>query len=233
MMDYRHNGGNNNNGSGRFTPQKVSRRRCRSECLQSAPPLQIVPERFQLKHNTEHYAIKSAQQNLRNSYTIKTSHHLKANSVTASPTISTNNTTITDYHHHPNTLSSSSSPVKPLSTSSGDFLPRVRDCAKENLTNGHQAHIIDIKETYLREMDMYKERLRQSTTTNSPQQVAQQQQQIQTQQKLNEGHFNPRNSIFDANRRRIRARSESEPHELYSVSHNLRNSGNHQRDFVS
>lgn len=86
---------------------------------------------------------------------------------------------------------------------------------KENLTNGG-SQIIDIKETYLREMDAYKERLGAIRPRTTAQVVPK---------------GDPRNTIFDANRRRIRARSESEPHELYSVSHNLRNGG--VRDSVS
>jgi tubulin polyglutamylase TTLL4 len=45
---------------------------------------------------------------------------------------------------------------------------------------------------------------------------------------------NPRNLIFDTHRRRMRARSESEPHELYTTHHNLQQlnaSRGHHDDF--
>lgn len=162
--------------NGRVTPQKVSRRRCRSECLVTAPSLGLQVERYNLKHNTEHYAMKSAQQNVRNSYTIKPSHQLK----------------VPEYHDTIKVLNAAHT---------------IQSRMKETTVNGcgKEPHISDLKDVYLQEMEEYKERIMELRDRYS------------SDRELKETtNFNPRNSVFDANRRRIRARSESEPHELYT-----------------
>lgn len=219
-MDLKQNGlqqSNPNNASTptqerSMIPQKISRRRCRSECLATAPSLGLQIERYNLKHNTEHYAIKSAQQNLRNSYTIKASHQMK------------------DYYNYPNPGNESSGGGK--ITNNGDTLYRSsgtlrKDNVKENnASNGFERtrngpEITDLKDIYLQEMDLYRERL--NLGTNGYRNASRYQHSFHRYGERNGmikgdyGYFNPRNSVFDANRRRIRARSESEPHELYTT----------------
>lgn len=166
--------------NGRITPQKVSRRRCRSECLTTAPSLGLQVERYNLKHNTEHYAMKSAQQNVRNSYTIKASHQLK----------------VPDYYN--------SDPVKVLNAAQ-----TITSRMKDTMMNGgyKEPHISDLKDIYLQEMEEYKERVMELRDRYSAERDL---------KETSTSGLNPRNSVFDTNRRKLRARSESEPHELYT-----------------
>lgn len=226
-----------NSQNGRQTPQKTSRRRCRSECLTTAPSLGLQIERYNLKHKdpSEHYAIKSAQQSLRNSYSIKANHQMKMAEIYA-----TGNEIV----------------GKMNGESLGRYSMGKDGVGKDNgVSNGHSlssnndktTEIVDLKDLYLQEMDVYKERLNGTCISNG---FRQHQAVFQSGHhrysaergmvKNDFGYFNPRNSVFDANRRRIRARSESEPHELYTVAgtssgamSNGRSVSGHRTDDVS
>lgn len=236
-MDLKQNGlpHNSNNSMGNAsstqnglqTPQKISRRRCRSECLTTAPSLCLQIERYNLKHKepSEHYAIKSAQQSLRNSYSIKASHQMK----------------IAEIYANGNEF---------VGKMNGDGFGRhsgKESLSKENgVSNGHShvthhdktPEIVDLKDLYLQEMEVYKDRVngicsngfRQHPVSAHHHRYSAERGMI----KNDFGYFNPRNSVFDANRRRIRARSESEPHELYTVAaNNGRSVSGHRTEDVS
>lgn len=76
----------------------------------------------------------------------------------------------------------------------------MKEHTKENILH-NEPEIMDLKEVYLND-------LKYNNSSNTKPNM---------KSKIAETAFNPKESIFDSNKRRIRARSESEPHEIYTT----------------
>uniref|UniRef100_U5EQF5 Putative tubulin polyglutamylase ttll4 n=1 Tax=Corethrella appendiculata TaxID=1370023 RepID=U5EQF5_9DIPT len=200
------------------TPQhKVTlRRRCRSEGLQMAP----IPQK-QLQLNGQISEISSPHspkqqtnsQYLRNkidsnpaaaSYIVDQSFNLN-NAI-----MMTNTTTSTT----PSTISKQQQQQQKLLTVTNEQLPNSNNhMLKENMiTNGY--HHYHNHQDYPNDIEMYKKlrkyglHVDQMKVHNHPHSHSHQ----------NQRQYNPRNSIFDSNRRKLRARSDSEPQEIYTTA---------------
>ncbi|XP_055544006.1 tubulin monoglutamylase TTLL4 isoform X1 [Wyeomyia smithii] len=98
-----------------------------------------------------------------------------------------------------------------------ELLPSITiNSVKENVMhNGHTRIVenaLNAKDVYTSELDMYRKDRRYGYYIAS-------EKQLESRFARNlESSFNPRNTVFDRNNRKLRARSESEPHEIYTSS---------------
>ncbi|XP_058814235.1 tubulin monoglutamylase TTLL4-like isoform X4 [Topomyia yanbarensis] len=178
-------------------PQKVTlRRRCRSECLPMAPMHESKSgkSRLQGQHHHNHH---------------HSQHH----------------------HHHPHQHLNSKGDNPSLliesfslqTTGTRKVLPAIGTSelvtsiavnnAKENVMhNGHNRleGNVNAKDVYMNDLDTYRRDRKYGYYMTGDRQL-----ESRFARNL-ESSFNPRNTVFDRSNRKLRARSESEPHEIYT-----------------
>ncbi|XP_058451853.1 tubulin monoglutamylase TTLL4 isoform X2 [Malaya genurostris] len=180
-------------------PQKVTlRRRCRSECLPMAPMHETKSSKSRLQgqhhHNQHHH------------------HHHNHHQQQLLKSKGDNPSLLIESFSLQTTGTRKMLPV--IGTS--EQLPSIAtNNAKENVMhNGHNRleGSVNAKDVYMSDLDAYRRDRRSGYYMIGDRQL-----ESRFARNL-ESSFNPRNTIFDRSNRKLRARSESEPHELYTSS---------------